>query len=933
VNADPSVIPGLLLLAGELIALALVGFIVARVALRQMDDRLALAQGLVVGLALWGLIVNFVLYLWPGSGGALVGWAAVLAIGAGLAWRGRKRLSLKPRVATGIGTAFLVVFWIALAARQLLGTPDRDLHHGLIAAIRAGGAHPPELPWNPGLSAPYHYGVDLLIGLLTPPIGPDPAFVTELLGAYIWASYALIVVTFLVWRGSWVAAVTLGPLLLAAGTQTYLFTSPGVVQVPVPAGLPAPGLRASLATVYVDGVTQIEAWPPNIWKPNFPLVYALALVVLERVMGRASDHWLLPVFLATLVGFLSLVDAVAAVAVLAVWSGLTVLKAVQAQRGGPTQWSAVGRTATGPVLAALLLGAAGGAISGVLVESSGTGLSLGWKQDTSLRQPVGTLTLLSGGLGLLGLGPLVLAIGAVVLAWRNRLVVALAACSGICLLGGLALQYEYAQHDVTRLDGHARNFAMLGVLLALGLRLGSWQPARRYAVGAVIVGLMTWPAVVLPVRALGPALRQGVELANAGAETRESRSPRAGQRDVFPRLRSERLADFVRNNTSDDARILSPRPTDLSGATGRPNASGFRQAAHYIYAVGPEYLDAIRFLSPSAVRSLGISYVHATDAWMAELPAHAQGWLDNPQLFEHLARDGADRIYRVQPAFLSLETEPAAGSYEALRRAVPAAAIVYLEPATEVGHALRIASALAQAQLVGELGPGHIHLRTDFGVEPLGERRPSFVVAPRWYTPSMFPPPARRPVWWNDWVAIYALEGLPDPIMSAATLAPAHVTVEVPDPRAEDGRAAFTLRLTNRSPDAWTGQDWLVLPARVGGLPVLPHMGRTEAALWFSGQIAPGHENTRLTYVFDPQSASLSVRAGDGSLSAAGGGGDALDPGRWTLALRLNRDVRHRGYVGQQAAAYIPVMHVDISQSREVSYTVYEGDLNAGLRT
>ena len=932
-NIDPSVIPGLVLLAGELLALAVVGFIVVRVALGQTDDRLAVAQGLVVGLALWGLIVNFVLYLWPGYGGALTGWVAVLAIGAILAWRGRERLSLKPKVATGIGTAFLVLFWVALAARQLLGTPDADLHHGLIAAIRAGGVHPPELPWNPGLSAPYHYGVDLLIGLLTPPVGPDPAFVTELLGAYIWASYALIVVTLLLWRGSWVAAVTLGPLLLAAGTQTYLFTSPGVVQAPVPAGLPAPGLRASLATVYVDGVTQIEAWPPNVWKPNFSLAYALALVVLQRVTGRASDRWLLSVFLATLVGFLSLVDAVAAVAVLAVWGGLALLKVVQAQRGRSIRWSAVGRTATGPVLGALLLGTAGGALSGILVESSGTGLALGWKQDTSLRQPVGTLTLLSGGLGLLGLGPLVLAIGAVALAWRNRLVVALAACSGVCLLGGLALQYEYAQHDVTRLDGHARNFALLGVLLALGLRLGKSQPARRYAAGAVIVGLMTWPAVVLPVRALGPALRQGVELANAAAESRESSTPRDGQRDVFPRLRSEQLADYVRKNTRVGARILSPRPTDLSGATGRPNASGFTQAAHYINAVGPEYLDAIRFLSPSAVRSLEITYVHATDAWIAKLPARAQRWLNDPQLFERLARDGADTFYRVQPAFLSLETEAAAASYEALRRAVPSTAVVYLEPATEVGHALRIASALSQARLVGELGPGHIHLRTDFGVEPLGERQPSFVVAPRWFTPSMFPPPLRRPVWWNDWVAIYALEGLPDSIMPASTFAPAPVTVEVSDGQAKDGRATFTLRLTNRAPDAWAGQDWLVLPARVGGLPVLPHMGRTEAVLWFSGQIAPGHEHTRLTYVFDPRSASLSVRASDGSLSAAGGGGDALDPGRWTLALRLNRDVRHRAYVGQEAAAYIPVMHVDISQSGDMSFAVYEGDLNAGLRT
>ena len=51
---DPAVLPGLLLLAAELGVLAAVGFVVARVALRQTDERMALAQGLVIGPALWG---------------------------------------------------------------------------------------------------------------------------------------------------------------------------------------------------------------------------------------------------------------------------------------------------------------------------------------------------------------------------------------------------------------------------------------------------------------------------------------------------------------------------------------------------------------------------------------------------------------------------------------------------------------------------------------------------------------------------------------------------------------------------------------------------------------------------------------------------------------------------------------------------------------
>ena len=150
--------------------LAVVGFAVVRVALGQADDLLALAQGLVVGLALWGLVTSFVVSTWsPGLAGALVGWLVVLALGAGIAWRRRERLGVRPRVAAGFAVAVLALLWIALAGRQLMPNPDPYIHHGFIAAMRAGGPHPPELPWNPGMAVPYHYGVDLLIALLTPP--------------------------------------------------------------------------------------------------------------------------------------------------------------------------------------------------------------------------------------------------------------------------------------------------------------------------------------------------------------------------------------------------------------------------------------------------------------------------------------------------------------------------------------------------------------------------------------------------------------------------------------------------------------------------------------------------------------------------------------------------------------------------------------------
>ena len=539
-------------------------------------------RGLAVGLALWGVIVNVAIYAIPGLAGALVAWVVTLAIGAGLAWRAPHAIRPQVRVVAGFAVVALALFLIMLAGRQILLKSDVAIHHGLIATIRAGGPHPPELPWNPGLAAPYHYGLDLLIGLLTPPVGPDPAFVAELLEAYIWMSYALIVGTLLLRRGSWTVALILAPLLLAVGTNTGQFTSSGVLQVPVPTGLPAPGLRASLADIFVGGGDGGNtAWLPNIQRPFFVLGYALALVVLERVADRIDRRWLHRGTLALLIGFLGLVDEAVAPVVLVLWAALEAAPLVEARRDRPFPWKSALRAATGPALAALLLATGGGVITGLLTEGSYGTLWLGWAHDAGARQPLASFTELSGGLGLLGLGPLVLAGGAVLLAWRNRLSMAFAAGSGVFLLAAFVLQYEHGQHDVARLDGHARNFALLALLLALSLRLPAMRPRWRYAAGTMLVALVILPAIVPPVRNLGMAVGHGVQLANAHPDQQ-------GRRLVFTHLTS-RVADYIRDHTAVEARILSPHPLDMTAATGRPNAAGHTYASHYIYGRGPDY--------------------------------------------------------------------------------------------------------------------------------------------------------------------------------------------------------------------------------------------------------------------------------------------------------------------------------------------------------
>ena len=95
--------------------------------------------------------------------------------------------------------------------------------------MQAGGAHPPKLPWNPGLPAPYHYGVNLLIGLLAPPVGPDDHGVA----GHIWMSRT---------SGGHnthpVVAEVLAPLLITAGAWTTIGPlPPSIAQLPVVTGM------------------------------------------------------------------------------------------------------------------------------------------------------------------------------------------------------------------------------------------------------------------------------------------------------------------------------------------------------------------------------------------------------------------------------------------------------------------------------------------------------------------------------------------------------------------------------------------------------------------------------------------------------------------------------------------------------------------------
>ena len=375
---EPEVVLGLLILAAELLALATVGFVVARVVLCQSEIRLAMAQGLVLGPALWGLTVNFVAHLLPGRAAALAAWMILLSAGIVLARRSPQSLRIQPRLLLAFAIASIAVFWIALACRQLLGIPDELLHSMIPATIQAGG-WPPSLAWNPGVNLAYHHGIDLLVALLAPPIGPDQAFTTEMLGAYAWTSLILIIAAALLRSGSRLSALTLLPLLLATGAWTLVFgDQPTLLQIPVPSGVPLAGIRAALSDLYwpsaeLPWASEQQGVPPNISKPAFSFAYALAFAVLERIVAAARRPWAATLTLAALVGFLGLLDETVAPIVLGLW---IVVAAAEALRARPTQSqipAALLRTAAGPLLAVALLLASGGVFTGILTGSSGSG--------------------------------------------------------------------------------------------------------------------------------------------------------------------------------------------------------------------------------------------------------------------------------------------------------------------------------------------------------------------------------------------------------------------------------------------------------------------------------------------------------------------------------------------------------------------------------
>ena len=935
---DPTLLPGLGLLLLELLTLAAVGFVVARTALQQSDPRLALAHGLVIGPALWGLTANFLLHLLPGLAGASLAWVLILALAAALAWRTPHALRLPPRTLAAFLAATLALLWVALAARQLLKIPDPTLHLGLAAYIRAGG-WPPITSWNPDFTLYYHHGVDLLIGLLAPPIGPDLVLVTELIGAYIWTSFALVVLTALLHRGGWLPTLVLAPLLLTAGAWTllgYLNKVPNIVQLPVPTELHIAGLQDSLTNLYRPRLPsgwyfETEATPANIWKPNFVMAYALVLIIVMSAAANRRATRLATSTLVSMVGFLGLLSAELSLLALALWGGLIATQVSSHPDGQLSVVKSGLRDAVGLVCAMIVLAASGGFFTGILTGSPRGHLLLGLIDDPLSRQVVGRYESLQGGIGLIGLGAITIAAIASLLARRDRLILALAVGTIPLMVAAVTLRYTTAPLDVTRFDGHARNFALLALLLALA---GTWKTLRshwRYGASILTLALVVWPTIAHPARTLGLAISRGVQLTNPphGALASDSEPYHHDlRRYALDDPLSPDVISFIRDETLVSARIFSPSPSAMSIATGRPNAMGFVGHIHQEAVQGPAYDDVAQYLEPASVRKVGFEYIHATQSWVSQLPIHAQRWLDDTRLFEPLVRTESDALYRVKPLFLQQDSIGSSGAYEALSKAVPSTASVYLAPGIRPRDSLKLAMAISHAHLIGTLDPVGAHLLTPIeSSEQIGPHDPDFVALPTRMAPSALAGSSRTPIWWNSEVALYAADHVVEPLTDPPRR---DFSVTLSDAGGSSNRISFTAEFTDRATDLWTGQDWVVVatddsPWR---LPYRFSTGTFTSAFvrWFDGQVQPVPETDTHDYIFlyqfDPRTGTLALWDGAGYTDLSSPQ-PQLQPGNWMLAARPN--------INGEEVGLIPVLHVTLAHDGTFTYKVYEGSLDTML--
>ena len=194
----------------------------------------------------------------------------------------------------------------------------------------------------------------------------------------------------------------------------------------------------------------------------------------------------------------------------------------------------------------------------------------------------------------------------------------------------------------------------------------------------------------------------------------------------------------------------------------------------------------------------------------------------------------------------------------------------------------------------------------------------------------MFAPSARTPIWWNDDVAVYAPDGAVPAIMGApppaerpaADRPPVRMTVS--DITTSEGRLEFKARFDEREPQQWTSQDWVVLKGDGSPWAIPTEVFRQGAeptiAKWFQGLLSAGGATTTHTYRFDARVPELTVRNDAGAFVALATSAAGLEPGGYTLALRLREEFQPNHW---RDAAVIPVMRIRVFEDGGVFFDLF----------
>ena len=867
---------------GQLLLLAAVGTGIIRAVWPQIAPNIAWSAGLLVGPALFAAVTALGMYVFPGVPGVVVGWVVSLVPAAVLT----RRLALRTLwPGWRVAGVWLAVFVVALAARQQYWIPDALVHTPLSASLMAG-AFPPRFPWTPDLPAIYHFLPELAIGALNAGFGPGLVLTTEIVGAFVAAGLAVLVMAVAADLGaSRLAMAVVLPLLLSPGLWTLLFGErPPAVQAAIPVGLPAAGLRAALGSLYVPDLaaaarTPAEAAPPNIINPHFIWSHGLAVTAALLATARARHTLTGALILALVISALSAIDETVFVALLLALGAYAAVRVLRDRSHWQRQ---------GPMVLALVVGTGlaivqGGVLTDLIFHAS-AGLDL-----ARLRAPdpklawLGGVRTIGGGLGALTIGTVAMLVVSAAAAYRAKsTALAILVAMALALFAGFALiQFPASPADIARLEGHALNLS--AIALAVVLAAAATRLRRRaawYSGGLVVAGLIVWPTIANSVGRIAEAIADGPRLYVAGSRPTEGRGSFSARASVDAQIaKRQALLDAIAATASPGERILTAQVTVVTAGTGQPAPLGYAEWPHYLGLHGPEYQDALRFLDREALNELDIAFLHVDAAMLSVMTDDARRRLESPSEFQLVFQSAGPRIdalYAVVPQ-TGDSRDPDPSSFRAFADLAAGRRVLISSAVHPLKRLPLFYTVRSSDSLFGQWGdPGHF--RRDVRIQPPTGAPVDLIVLPDALYPSPLDPVHRVPVWTHDRTRVHDLTAS---VQGQGPAPPIRV-----DGHSLLSSSGIQIASMPEWSEDWTGTDWVLYREAEPGTGVPAILQRGER--WFPGQLATNYPGQRIAIRFNASRGQLEHLGADGGWSAVGDARGPLPAGSYVLTLRFS---------------------------------------------